>query len=149
MVSNNARQQYTEAHLVSSSPEETVLMLYDGAVRFLREAMVEITVQNITAKVRLLEKVEKIIDYLRSCLDKENGGEIAENLHRLYDYMLQRLTEANLYNDITKLEEIVGLLGTVREGWARICSAPGESQEPKDSREKESSAPAKKITVSI
>ena len=149
MVKGNLSRQYKEVHLASSSPEQTVLMLYDGAIRFLKEAAKEISEKNITAKVRLVEKVEKIIEYLQSCLDKENGGEIAENLYRLYDYMLVRLTEANFYNDVTKLEEIEKLLGTVREGWASVCSGLKKGQAPKDSRQEEDAAPAKKITVSI
>jgi flagellar secretion chaperone FliS len=123
MVKGSLSQQYREMRLVSSTPEETVLMLYDGVIRFLKEAAKEITEKNITAKIRLLEKAEKIIDYLHSCLDMEKGGEIAENLDRLYDYMLVRLTEANLYNDVTRIEEIANLLGTVREGWAGIGEA--------------------------
>jgi flagellar protein FliS len=123
MVKGSLSQQYREIHLVSSTPEETVLMLYDGAIRFLKEAAKELADKNMTAKIRLLGKVEKILDYLQSCLDMEKGGEIAENLHRLYDYMLVRLTEANLYNDLAKIEEIANLLGTVREGWAGICKA--------------------------
>ncbi len=59
MVRGNLRRQYSEVHLVSSSPEETVLMLYDGAIRFLKEAIREIAEENITAKVRLLDKVGK------------------------------------------------------------------------------------------
>ena len=149
MVRGNLRRQYSEVHLASSSPEETVLMLYDGAIRFLKEAMGEIVGENIVAKVNLLGKVEKIIEYLQSCLDREKGGEIAENLHRLYDYMLIRLTEANLYNDIAKLEEIGKLLGTVREGWASICDAARKAQETKVSHQERDSAVPKNITISV
>src|SRR3974390_1710865 len=117
MVRGNPRQQYKEVHLASSSPEETGLMLYEGAIRFLKEAAAEISKNNITTKIHFIEKVEKIIEYLQSCLDRENGGEIAGNLHRLYEYMLVRLTEANFYNDVARLEEIAKLIGTIREGW--------------------------------
>jgi flagellar secretion chaperone FliS len=149
MVRGNLRRQYSEIHLASSSPEETVLMLYDGAIRFLKEAVREIGQENIAAKVQLLEKAEKIIEYLQSCLDREQGGEIAENLQRLYYYMLVRLTEANLYNDAAKLEEIVALLGTVREGWATICDAPRKNQDEKTSQPEKDSATTKNITVSV
>jgi len=121
-------------------------MLYEGAIRFLKEAIKEIAKENITAKVRLLEKVEKIIEYLLSCLDMEKGREIASNLQGLYSYMLVRLTEANLYNDVEKLEEIVKLLDTVREGWASICRKDGD---PKDSQQEEGAAIPKKVTVSV
>jgi flagellar protein FliS len=149
MVRGNLRRQYSEVHLASSSPEETVLMLYDGAISFLKEAIREIAEKNIAAKIQLVDKVEKIIEYLQSCLDRENGGEIAENLQRLYDYMLVRLTEANLYNDAAKLEEIGKLLGTVSEGWGSICDAARKGQEIDNSQRKKGSAAAKNITVSI
>jgi flagellar protein FliS len=149
MVRGNLRQQYREVHLASSSPEEAVLMLYDGAIRFLKEASGEIAKKNIPAKIELLDKVEKIVEYLQSCLDREQGGEIAENLERLYDYMLVRLTEANLYNDVAKLEEIETLLSTVREGWASICEAPRKTQETKEAQPEKDSATTKNITVSV
>lgn len=149
MVRGSLRQQYRETHLASSSPEETVLMLYDGAIRFLKEASREIAKRNIPAKIGLLEKVEKIVEYLQSCLDREHGGEIAENLQRLYDYMLVRLTEANLYNDIAKLGEIETLLGTVREGWASICDAHRKNQEIKEAQPERDSATTRNITVSV
>ena len=149
MVRGNLRRQYSEVHLASSSPEETVLMLYDGAIRFLKEAVREIAEENIAAKAQVLEKVEKIIEYLQSCLDREQGGEIAENLQRLYEYMLVRLTEANLYNDVAKLEEVGALLGTVREGWATICDTPKKSEETKELRPEKDFATAKNITVSV
>jgi flagellar protein FliS len=149
MVRGNLRRQYSEVHLASSSPEETVLMLYDGAIRFLKEAIRELAEENIAAKVHLLDKVEKIVEYLQSCLDRENGGEIAENLQRLYDYMLVRLTEANFYNDAAKLEEIGKLLGTVREGWAGICDAAKKDQETDSSQPEKDSAATKNIMVSV
>ena len=124
-------------------------MLYDGALRFLKEAVKEIAEENIAAKVRLLEKVGKIVEYLQSCLDRENGGEIAENLQSLYSYILVRLTEANFYNDVAKLEEIAKLLGTVREGWASICDQPKKGQKTKDSQPEKGAAAAKSITLSI
>jgi flagellar protein FliS len=150
MVKGSLSQQYREIHLVSSTPEETVLMLYDGAIRFLKEAAKEIAEKNITAKLRLLEKVEKILDYLQACLDMEKGGEIAENLHRLYDYVLVRLTEANLYNDVAKIEEIANLLGTVREGWAGICKPTKNGEWTTGTPQKEGGPVGhKNITVSV
>jgi flagellar protein FliS len=149
MVRNNPRQQYREIHLVSSSPGETVLMLYDGAIRFVKEAAGKIAESNIPAKLQLLEKAEKIIEYLTSCVNRENGGEIARNLQSLYGYMLVRLTEANLYNDVAKLEEIVRLLGTVREGWVSICGAAKEREVIKPSGQEKEIAASKNITVRV
>jgi flagellar protein FliS len=99
-------------------------MLYDGAIRFLNSAIKELNDNNdITAKANLIEKTVKILEYLQSCLDNEKGGEIADNLGRLYDYMSITLTRANLKNDIRKMEEVLKLLSTIREGWNGMCES--------------------------
>ena len=134
-MKNSFSQQYREVRLSSLSPQETVLMLYDGAIQSLREAVKEIGEGNVVAKVRLLEKAAKILDYLQSCLNKEKGGEIAENLDSLYEYMLLRLTEANLHNEVPKLEETIRLLSTVREGWSGICAAARTAEGTTDESE--------------
>ena len=127
---NSSLSQYRQSQISSTAPEKTVLMLYDGAIRFLRNAIKEIDENNdIVAKANLLEKTVKIIEYLQSCLDSEKGGEIAVNLSRLYDYMAIRLTEANLKNDTAKMEEVLNLLKTIREGWNGICNNNGSNNQ--------------------
>lgn len=121
-MSRSSISQYMGNQISSASPEKTVLMLYDGAIRFLRSAIKEIEENNnIPEKAILIEKTVKIIDYLQSCLDKEKGGEIAENLNKMYDYMSIKLTEANLRNDTAKMREVVDLINTIRDGWNSIC----------------------------
>lgn len=119
---NTNMSRYRENQITSSTSEETVLMLYDGAIRILRSAINELTGNNIPEKALLIEKVVKIIDYLQSCLDAEKGGTIAENLNKLYDYMQIALTRANFSNDTSKMEEVLSLLSTVREGWNDVCN---------------------------
>jgi flagellar protein FliS len=119
---NANMSRYRENQITSSTSEETVLMLYDGAIRILRSAINELTGNNIPEKALLIEKVVKIIDYLQSCLDAEKGGTIAENLNKLYDYMQIALTKANFSNDTSKMEEVLSLLLTVREGWNDVCN---------------------------
>ena len=117
-MTNPYISQYRENQITSASPEETVLMLYDGAVRFLSSAIRELKENNnAPEKSLLIEKTVKIIDYLHSCLDEEKGDIIAKNLKDLYDYMVIGLTKANLKNDTDKMEEILGLLTTIRDGW--------------------------------
>jgi flagellar protein FliS len=123
---NSSLSQYRQSQVSSNAPEKTVLMLYDGAIRFLKNAIREIDENNnIVAKANFIEKTVKILEYLQSCLDSDKGGEIAANLDRLYDYMSIRLTEANLKNDTAKMEEVLNLLKTVREGWNGICDKNG------------------------
>jgi flagellar protein FliS len=120
---NTNMSRYRQNQITSSTSEETVLMLYDGAARFLRSAISELAEKkNIPEKALLIEKVVKILDYLQSCLDEEKGGAIAENLNKLYDYMQITLTKANFSNDTAKMEEVLNLLLTVREGWNDVCN---------------------------
>ncbi|HDH06692.1 MAG TPA: flagellar export chaperone FliS [Nitrospirae bacterium] len=119
---NTSISRYRESQITSTSPEKTIFMLYDGAIRFLGLAMKELEEKNnMPEKARLIEKTVKIIDHLQSCLDQEKGGVIAENLDKLYDYMSIKLTEANLRNDIPKMREVLNLLLTIRDGWKNIC----------------------------
>ncbi len=120
---NSSLSQYRQSQISSTAPEKTVLMLYDGAIRFLKGAVSELTENNnIIEKTNLVEKTIKIIDYLQSCLDMEKGGEIADNLSKLYDYMSITLTKANLKNDPEKMKEVIDLMTTIREGWNGICN---------------------------
>ncbi len=134
-MSNFSISQYRGNQISSATPEKTVLMLYEGAIRFIGSAIKEIEENNnIPEKSRFLEKAVKIIDHLQSCLDQERGGIIAENLDKLYDYMSIRLTEANLRNDVPKMEEIINLLLTVRDGWKGICGqSNGNCESPESS----------------
>lgn len=151
-MSNSNLLRYRENQLTSASPEKTVLMLYEGAIRFIRSAIKELEENNnIPEKSRFLEKTVKIIDHLQSCLDQERGGTIAENLDKLYDYMSIRLTEANLRNDVPKMEEILNLLLTVRDGWKGICGqSNGNGERPESSAAIAAlSQPERKIGVKV
>ncbi len=115
--------KYRENQVESCTPAETVLMLYDGAINFIRKALIELNENdNIPGKALLLDKTVIIIDYLYTCLDRDKGGEIAENLHKLYEYMMVRLAEANMKNDTEKMEEVMNMLITLREGWGKISN---------------------------
>lgn len=129
MINNNTAQ-YMESEITASSANETVLKLYDGAINFLKTALIKIDEEDgMPEKAKLVEKTVNIVDYLQSCLDKEKGDIIAKNLDALYDYMMVSLTEANIKNDKPKIEEIVGLLQQLREGWSGIMKKPTTNNE--------------------
>jgi len=100
-------------------------MLYDGALRFIAQARAgfEIPIDSPrrfeTVHTGIL-RAEAVLQELRDNLDLESGGEIAENLAKLYDYHLRRLFEANMRKDETALAEVEGLVMTLREGWAEM-----------------------------
>lgn len=147
-MKNDAATQYRENTIVSATPEETVLMLYNGAIEFLRGALKEVG-RSTDKKIVLIDKSLKIIEYLQSCLDREKGGEIARNLNDLYDYMMVQITRANFGNDATKINEVIRLLLPLRDAWAEICKKDGKKVHaaPFASRTEEAH-PAGKIAVS-
>ena len=139
-------QQYRDNQITSSAPEQTVLMLYDGAIRFLRSAVNELKKGNVPEKAKLIEKAANIVDYLQSCLDKEKGGEIAANLDRLYDYILVELTEANIKNDPNRIDSVINVLQPIRDAWYEICN-PKAQKTPANYNASEPVKPLKSITV--
>lgn len=110
-----------ETGVASASPHKLVVMLYDGVIVALLSAINGIKSSNVAAKGAALSKAITIIDNgLRASLDKKAGGEIAENLDALYDYMGRRLLEANIKSDAAIVEEIHGLMSNLREAWVQI-----------------------------
>ncbi len=121
-------QHYRDNQINTASPAETVLMLYDGMIKFLRAAIEKLEEGDVEEKAKLIEKGVNIIDYLQSCLDKEKGGEIAVNLDRLYGYMMIQLTEANLQNDAGKIKQVIMLIQPIRDAWAEISKSNGNGK---------------------
>jgi len=110
-----------ETGVASASPLKLIIMLYDGALAALLGAKANMAAGNIAAKGSAISKAITIIDNgLRASLDKSAGGEIADNLDALYDYMSRRLLQANLKNDVAIVEEIHGLLADLRGAWVSI-----------------------------
>ncbi|MDC8759300.1 flagellar export chaperone FliS [Janthinobacterium fluminis] len=114
-----------ETSVVAASPHKLIVMLYDGALVAVLSAQMHMKSGNIPEKGKAISKAIQIIDNgLRASLDKEVGGQIAEGLDALYEYMSARLLTANLKNDPAILEEIQGLLTELRDTWNAIGTAP-------------------------
>ena len=113
---------YYETHVTSRSPLELVVLLYDGATRYLGHAADAIRHGDLVAKRDGMSRGVAIVNELHNTLDMEAGGEVAHRLDELYAYILGRLVEANLTNDAGRVDEAVRLLGILREGWAEIVS---------------------------
>jgi flagellar protein FliS len=116
-----AIQQYgqvgAQGAAFENSSHKLVQMLLDGALDKIAIARGHIERSDIAEKGRHISWAISIVNGLRASLDKSAGGEIAENLDRLYDYMERRLFEANVENDISKLDEVSSLLGEIKSAW--------------------------------
>lgn len=127
--SNRGAQSYAkvglETGIGTASPHKLITMLYDGALVAVLSAQMHMKSGNIPEKGKAISRAMKLIDNgLRASLDKNAGGEIAENLDALYEYMGARLLTANLKNDVTLLEEVQRLLTELRDTWNAI-GTPG------------------------
>jgi flagellar protein FliS len=105
----------------SADPHQLILMLYDGALMALAQAVVAMEQKDIPKRAQSISRAIAIIhDGLHASLDVESGGELGERLAALYDYMVERLTQANATNNAAAVQEVSGLLRTLREAWAEM-----------------------------
>lgn len=113
-----------EVSVETASPHRLIVMLYDGAIKATSLAKIHMQNGAIAEKGAAISKAIAIIEEgLRLSLDKEKGGELAENLDALYDYMATQLLDANLYNKTGPLDEVLKLLMDIREAWLSIDPA--------------------------
>jgi flagellar secretion chaperone FliS len=116
---------YQAQSILTASPGQLVLLMYDGALRFLAQARASFALpdtdcRRIAQINTALLRAQAVIAELQVNLDHEAGGEIATNLDRLYDYHLRRLLEANIRKDESIVTEVERLVRELREGWAEM-----------------------------
>ncbi|MDF0748986.1 flagellar export chaperone FliS [Marinobacter sp. 71-i] len=120
----NGLQQYqrinTQTSITDADPHKLIQLLYDGALERINMAKARMQAKDFDGKGKLILKAIDIVAGLRSFLDREKGGDLAERLDALYGYMEQALWEANARNDIGRLDEVAHLLRQVKEGWDGI-----------------------------
>ena len=108
---------YLTVNTEGKSQVELVLQVYDGAIKEYRQA-IEFIKQEDHLKVRdTLDKAKKFVVHLYTTLDPENGGEVAENLSKLYTYVICQTEVATATKDIQIVDDIVTILGNLRDGW--------------------------------
>ena len=130
MLAQGYARTYRANAVLTASPGQLVLMLYDGALRCLgiaREAFSrpEEDLQRLSIINQQLQKAQLILTELQSGLNLEAGGEIARTLHQLYDYHNRRLFEANIRKNEAPVIEVERLLLELREAWAQMLAQGG------------------------
>lgn len=113
----NPYQQYKKTSIESASREKLLLLMYEGAIRFVKLAINAMEKNNIADKGTYIGKAYDVIMELNNTLDHEVGGELAKNLESLYIFMTDNLTKANINNDKKALEDVLNLLNTLYDGW--------------------------------
>ncbi len=130
---HKAANAYMQTHVTTTTPGHLVVMLYDGAITFLEQAKEEIAAKNFAKKGILISQALDIIAELDASLNNDKGGELAQNLHRLYVYCNTRLLRANLKMDTAIIDEVIGILSAFRSAFAEISRTQPHPAPPKAS----------------
>ena len=118
MQMNNAFAQYNTNKILTASPAELTLMLYEGAIKFCNIAIVGIEQGNIQKAHENIMKTQKIIEEFQITLDRKY--EVAKDFDAVYNYLIMRLREANMKKDAAILEEVLKHLRTMRDAWKEV-----------------------------
>lgn len=113
---------YKEQSILTATPGQLVVMLYDGCHRFLFQAAYAMRDGNHLEADARLTRAEAIIDELLTTLDLEQGGEIASRLQGIYVFCNRHLIEARLQRDPSMIEKVSELMGELRESWAQVAA---------------------------
>ncbi len=118
----NGFNAYQESAVLTQNKGRIIVMLYDGAIKFLKQAIRDLEAKDYAAKGRDIAKAQDIILELNTVLDMEAGGEIAQNLRSLYNFMNKHLTQANTRSDAQTIREVISLLEELNQSW-RVITA--------------------------
>ncbi|WP_010098525.1 flagellar export chaperone FliS [Ornithinibacillus scapharcae] len=122
----NKYQAYQNNAVNTATGGELTLMLYNGCLKFIKQAIKDVQDNNIEAKNTNIQKAQKIIQELMITLDQ--SVEISKQIMPLYDYMYNRLMEANIKNDINILEEVQGFVVEFRDTWKQVILKTRQKQ---------------------
>ena len=121
-------RQYNQVQIQTANKGKLIVMLYQGAIRFMKKALLSMEKRDIEAKGNALIKAQDIILELLYALDQEmldNGNELAFNLQRLYLYAYRRLVQANVQMDPEPIKEIVGIMTDLAQAWQNAVAGDG------------------------
>lgn len=120
MSSKNAFNKYKQTAVLSASKERILLMLYEGAIRFTRQAKEALLENRIADKGQFILKAYDIVAELQASLDHNVGGDLPKQLDQLYTYLLEQYSQANMQNDAARLDSCIKVLENLYEGWKQI-----------------------------
>lgn len=125
---NPYMHQYRQNQVQTASREQILIMLYDGAIRFVAQAR---QAENPSDRREPISRAMAIISELSDTLDREIGGEMAVNLDALYDYMIRSLTQANVKKEVEPLEVVENILRDLRATWAEAIEIVKKEEQGK------------------
>lgn len=126
MAMNNPYQAYQQNSVTQSTPGELTLMLYNGCLKFLKQAKKGIEVKDIEMKNTNIQKAQNILRELMITLDM--SVPVSKSMLALYEYMINRLMEANIQNDSTLIDEVAGYTTEFRDTWKQVIQINRQKQ---------------------
>lgn len=125
---NNGQAGAYQANQVSTvNGSKLILMMYDGAIRFINEAIVKVDTKDVAGRGLYISKAQKIINELESSLDKNRGGQVAVNLEKAYQEMSRKLTEANISGEASGLRVTLKMINTLKGAWEKVINGSGST----------------------
>jgi len=120
MYQKNGSAIYKANQILNASPKKLIILLYEGCIKNLKLAELHIAEKNIEKTNQALIKAQDIIAELMNTLDFEKGGEVAENLYRMYEYLASELIKANVTKDVEDVKRNRQLVEELRDAWIEI-----------------------------
>ncbi|MCA9472034.1 MAG: flagellar export chaperone FliS [Nitrospirales bacterium] len=114
-------QLYAKTQVQTASSVQVVVLLYDGVIQSLKLAQEGIQTNNMKDKARFLDRALAVVNELSAALDMEQGGAIAADLRRLYEYVQHEITQSNLHHDFRRLNSPIRCMGVIREAWVELA----------------------------
>jgi flagellar secretion chaperone FliS len=121
---NNPYKKYQQTQVTTASREKILLMLYEGAIRFTKQARAAMQAQKIADKGIYISKATAILSELMATLDFKSGGQLAVDLENLYVFMIDKLIEANINNSTEALDNVESILMTLYKAWKDVIENP-------------------------
>ncbi len=124
-MQNYSQQKYRQTEVATADRGRLVMLLYDGAINFLRNAKHNIQAANIEGKCNNINRAQNIIQELEFSLNMKEGGEIAKNLRSLYQFMYTHLVRAKIGKDGTQnVDDVISMLSSLNEAWREVATRP-------------------------
>lgn len=148
-MSNQFAQNYLRTKVLTATPEQLQLMLYDGAIRFSEQAKVALTEKKYDQSYDLLSRTQKIIAELIASLKPDVAPDLCGKLSGLYNFVYRKLVEANVDHKIDALDEALSILRYQRETWALLLDKLGKTKAAAAASKLEVPAPNARMEASI
>jgi flagellar secretion chaperone FliS len=144
-----AQQQYLRTRVMTATPEQLQMMLYDGALRFAEQAKAALEARDFERSYNTISRVQKIITELSCTLKRDRFPELCDKLTALYSYVFKKLVEANVDHSVEALDEAIGLLRYQRETWAMLLDQLGKQKAAAAATKINMPAPDQRMEASI